>query len=150
MSSHEGFRGEQGNINTCMLHVLPPGPHFCTVTCILEILSRWWLFCLFFWTFWKLTNCQKDFFFFFFTFFCLFVLYTENVNAVGNITHKDNEHLAVKCIVLNSLDMDGVLFEKMVNDCKYVSVSGLTTPLLLPWSMVSIFSSAHNVATRSI
>lgn len=38
MSSHEGFRGEQGDVNTCMLHVLPPGPHFCTVTCILEIL----------------------------------------------------------------------------------------------------------------
>lgn len=40
MSSHEGFRGEQGNINTCMLHVLPPGPLFCTVTCILEIISH--------------------------------------------------------------------------------------------------------------
>lgn len=51
----------------------------------------------------------------FFKFFC-FGLYTENVNAVGNITYKDNEHSAVKCIALHSLGMDSVLFEKMVND----------------------------------
>lgn len=33
-------------------------------------------------------------------------LYTENVNAVGYITYKDNEHLAVKCIVLHSLGVE--------------------------------------------
>lgn len=49
-------------------------------------------------------------------FFLLFFLYTENVNAVGNITYKDNEHLAVKCIVLHSLGMGGALLEGMVND----------------------------------
>lgn len=38
------------------------------------------------------------------------------MNAVRNITYKDNEHLAVKCIVLHGLGMDGVLFEKMVNE----------------------------------
>lgn len=41
----------------------------------------------------------------------VFVLYTENVNTFGNITYKDNEHLAV-----NSLGVDGVLSEKIVND----------------------------------
>lgn len=34
-------------------------------------------------------------------------LYTENVNTVANVTYKDNEHLAVKCIVLQSRGMDG-------------------------------------------
>lgn len=38
------------------------------------------------------------------------------MNAVGNITYKDNEHLAVKCIVLHSLGMGGALLEGMVND----------------------------------
>lgn len=50
----------------------------------------------------------------------LFFLYTENVNAVGDITYKDNEHLAVKCIVLHSLGMGGVLFAKMVKDMVWV------------------------------
>lgn len=30
--------------------------------------------------------------------FCFYI--QKNVNAVGNITYKDNKHLAVKCIVL--------------------------------------------------
>lgn len=38
-----------------------------------------------------------------------FVLYTENVNAVGNIPYKDNEHPAVKCVVIHSPGTDGVL-----------------------------------------
>lgn len=49
-------------------------------------------------------------------FFLLFFYIQKNVNAVGNITYKDNEHLAVKCIVLHGLGKGGVLFEKMVND----------------------------------
>lgn len=75
MSSHKGFRGEQGNINTCMIHVLPPGPHFCTVTCILEIPSLTILsLCL---DHLKVDKLSKGFFF-----VCFFVFYTENVNAV--------------------------------------------------------------------
>lgn len=50
------------------------------------------------------------------------------MNTVGNITYKDNEHLAVKCIVLHSLGMDdGVLFGKRrltKGLCKHVWVSG--------------------------
>lgn len=38
------------------------------------------------------------------------------MNAVGHLTYKDNEHLAVKCIVLHSQGMDGVLFDEMVTD----------------------------------
>lgn len=53
-----------------------------------------------------MTNCQKDYCFLLF-FVCLF-LYTENVNTVFNITYKDNEHLAVKCVV-RSLGARGVL-----------------------------------------
>lgn len=34
------------------------------------------------------------------------------MNAVRNITYKDNEHLAVKCTVLHGLGMDGGLFGK--------------------------------------
>lgn len=79
-----------------------------------------------------MTNCQKESFFFFF-FLRFFVLYTENVNAVGNITYKDNEHLAVKCIVLHSLGMDSVLFEKMVNDMvsDYTFVVAMVTGVYL-------------------
>lgn len=43
----------------------------------------------------------------FFTFF-LFVFIYRNVNTVFNITYKDNEHLAVKC-VLRSLGVEGIL-----------------------------------------
>lgn len=51
-----------------------------------------------------------------YVFLLLFFYIQKNVNAVGNITYKDNEHLAVKCIVLHGLRKGGVLFEKMVND----------------------------------
>lgn len=57
----------------------------------------------------------------------VFLLYTENVNAVGDITYKDNEHL--KCIVLHSLGI-----EKMVNDVVPANMwvsSGLAPPLVV-------------------
>lgn len=61
------------------------------------------------------------------------------MNAVGNIPYKDNEHLAVKCIVIHSPGMDGVLTDDSgQSPGNYVDVSGkLATPLLLSLSLDS-------------
>lgn len=47
---------------------------------------------------------EKNIVFYFFW----FVFIYRNVNTVFNITYKDNEHLAVKC-VLRSLGVEGIL-----------------------------------------
>lgn len=80
------------------------------------------------------------------TFLSFMFLYTENVNTVSYITYKDNEHSAVKCIVLHSLGVDIWKDASWHCLCKYVGVFKPTTPLLLPWSPVSIC----NFALRSI
>lgn len=51
-----------------------------------------------------MTNCRKEYCFLLFW----FVFIYRNVNTVFNITYKDNEHLAVKC-VLRSLGVEGIL-----------------------------------------
>ena len=49
--------------------------------------------------------------FFFYVFLLCFYI-QKNVNTVGHITYKDNEHWAVKCIVLHSPGTDSGLLEK--------------------------------------
>lgn len=51
---------------------------------------------------WQIVEKNIVFYFFWFVF-----IY-RNVNTVFNITYKDNEHLAVKC-VLRSLGVEGIL-----------------------------------------
>lgn len=126
MSWHEGLGG--GNINTCMLHVLPLGPCFCTVTCILEILSLWWLFFVFFWT---ATVCEcssclteqnwfRVVFFLLFCFVCLFVFFYIQKMWTLSIIYPTKTMVwiirTLGCDVFreHGLSMDGVqrLFEK--------------------------------------
>lgn len=54
---------------------------------------------------WKDDKLSKRILFFYFFWF---VFIYRNVNTVFNITYKDNEHLAVKC-VLRSLGIEGIL-----------------------------------------
>lgn len=63
-------------------------------------------------------------------FFKFMFLYTENVNAFGYITYKDNEHLAVKCIVLQSLGGDGL--KRWLMACFSANMWVSEPPLLLP------------------
>lgn len=86
-SSHEGFPGEQGDLNTCMLHVRPSRTTFCTVTCYLETLSRRRTSCLFLLDHLKVV---------------LFLYIGRNVNSDLK-PRRDDEHAAVACADLRSL-----------------------------------------------
>lgn len=90
-----------------MLHVQTPGPclffiimtiFYCTVTCILEIHSYRRLLCLFIGPFrWTVVNKRYAFFLGLFSIFSNFVfVYKRNVNAVGEVTLRDDGHSAVR------------------------------------------------------
>lgn len=75
LRGEQGKKKKQNKTHACFMcdhldHV------FCTVTCILETLSHWWLLCLFIGPFKKWTIVNKDMLLFFFKFYALF-LYTK-------------------------------------------------------------------------